>query len=575
VIGARGESNTVSGGALKVVASTGESACPGIRFRVVGTTQVQAIPGSTTDGIECETSFVVQDPNKFTSSGDRNGTIHWTFDGLPRPPASVTQASYDSGRITLSVDPGRASDAFPKLTGFAIRQDGGSKVVATCSANGACPAITALTNLEHHQYSAFAVNAKGNESTSAPSVEAWSYAKPSLGTVSVTTVADPRLTTNKQGAVTIAISGSEKAVSGYQITGSRTTVPSSNGGATVTLQYDVGPQQIHITPVTTGDPPNAAGPTAADAADTYSVKVAGLPIISDYSPVATSSSVTLSKLSVDENSSTIAVQKVYVAFIAARPSCSTDGGGTLVVSGGDGATSPSPTIGGLTENRVYTVFACATNGFGLAVSAEKQAFTTSVPPAPPAFSYTVATTPTNGLYAISLDASQVAPPAGTGYSLQWSDSWDAGSNSLSANYVNRDPLITAKWCVDRASSFGGQVCGPATTATSATPGAQWQVQVQGATGGLVCRQGQSLGNPRVDGSNGVAGRGAATFASAEYRDAADAVTTQGSPPARVPDDATSVRSVKGKLTWNSGDPNVGGLAPYSWDIQTAAVACTP
>lgn len=576
VIGLKGESNELKDGKLTVVSSVGDSACPGISFAVVGSSSIKASWSGFPDGLACQTSFVVKDVNGFQSSLERNGTIHWSFEGLPRAPASVHQTAYGDERITLAIDPGKATDAYPALARFVVRQDDNKKVVAVCGPNGACPDITGLTNLEHHRFSAYAVNSTGEESQQSATTEAWSFAKPSLGTVSADPAYDPSWTDPKRGLARIEITGSEGSVTGYRITGADATVPRTGDSTTVQLAYKVGSASIKITPVTSSDPPQANGPTTADAENSYTVKIASVPGISDYSATATANSVTFAKLSVDRNNSDRPSKTLYGVYKFAAPACAVDAsGGNLQMGGGDATISDQPTIGNLESNETYRLIACTTNGFGLAVSKTETAFTASTPQQPPAITYHVAAAPVQSspsgaaLYKLTLDNEAAAGTTGDPKTeARWTN-WSTSSHST--DQTNTDPQISVVWCLKQAPI---DLCGNRSTATAAAGSATQQISVQGNTyTGMTCTKGGTLTGEAVS----FTGHGAVSITSFRYHhpnaDNADEVVTVANS-AAVPADATSVDTVTAKLAWAAGDPTVAGLNDYQWTIASATQSIT-
>ncbi|WP_152649183.1 Ig-like domain-containing protein [Demequina flava] len=175
VIGGSGEVNPLPGTPLELESVNAAGTCTGVTFSKASETSIRASWTGSTSGTVCDATFVVVDAQGRQSSGDRAGQISLDLQGFPAGPASISQAAYGDGSVTLSVDPGAASSAYPAITGFTITS-GGSEVT-TCSAQGACGEITGLSNGQKAQYTAVARNDVGASKSSATTT-AWSYAPP-------------------------------------------------------------------------------------------------------------------------------------------------------------------------------------------------------------------------------------------------------------------------------------------------------------------------------------------------------------------------------------------------------------
>ncbi|MBA8816911.1 hypothetical protein FHX48_002004 [Microbacterium halimionae] len=272
VIGASGEVNPLPGTPLEVVGVRTTGACVGVSFAVSSTSAVTASWSQDAPGATCSAAFTVRDAQGRQTSAERDGRILLDLQGYPKAPASVRQASYDNGSLTLAVDPGAAREAYPALTGFTIRSNG--QVVAQCSTAGACPAISA-PNGERRTYEAWAVNSVG-ESKSSVQATAWAYKTPATPSqISASPVVTPDGT---GGVVSLTIGQVESAETG-------SLVISSAAGDTITV--NVGPNQrsvqvpsfrvganvstaITVTPVSRFDlPPGLDGVTSGAAATAY------------------------------------------------------------------------------------------------------------------------------------------------------------------------------------------------------------------------------------------------------------------------------------------------------------------
>lgn len=561
VIGLPGEYNYFAdAGALKVV-QLQPSTCPGVTFSIAGGASIRASWSGEIDGVECTVGFVVEDQagTKHRSTGDGNGTVTWRFNGLPRAPASVTQVAYDDGRIQLAVDPGDARSAFPALTGFEIVRDGGKEIVATCGATGACTVIRTNQNLDHHQYTAYAVNSEGRSLT-APSVEAWSYALPTLGRVTVDPVYDPAITSRTTGAVRITITGSEQDVTAYDLNQGSGTLARSGDSTTATLAYPVGKLDLTITPVTSSGPPDAQGPTATDAANSSSITVAGSPAVTANGTASSGeTSVTLSGAAIDANRSARPTQAVYYAYRSAAPTCAVDAsGGNPVVSGGDAVVSNTTTVSGLDSNLSYQVGACLSNGYGFAMTQPRSAFTAKQPVTPSSITYTVEARVdgngynTDGDYTIVVDEA-AAQSQDRLFTPVWTN-YDPNRNQ--ATITGSDPQISVKYC----AIYNADYCSAPIAVTPVDNAAAYQMQVDGQSG-VSCVAGSPL---RVTAS-GIGSLGAVSILSATFYDGSGTELTGIDPNGTIPNSVHDVRNVKAIVTWYDGSP-VANLPDYTWGV---------
>lgn len=208
VVAAAGEVNPLPRTPLRLdgVRATGE--CEGVEFEQVSRDSVRASWTEDAPGATCTASFSVIDAQGRRTNGDRDGTILFDLQGFPRAPAAIVQTQYGDRTLTLRVDPGEARQAYPALTGFAVRS--GAQIVATCSPEGVCPAISA-PNGEERVYTAVAVNDVG-ESAESVRTSGWAYEVP--GTPSAV-VAAPIVTGGEGNLVSLRIEGIDVAGTAY------------------------------------------------------------------------------------------------------------------------------------------------------------------------------------------------------------------------------------------------------------------------------------------------------------------------------------------------------------------------
>ncbi|MCT9820630.1 Ig-like domain-containing protein [Microbacterium sp. W1N] len=274
VIGAAGEVNPLPGTPLTLVSVTDPVACPGVSFRLAGPGVVRASWGAETPGAaDCTGAFTVADAQGRQSSGDRDGRVTLDLQGLPAAPTRVDWTGYTSTGVTLRVIGG--SPSYPSIDGYRITASG--RVVATCDASGACPAISAPAG-ERITYQARSFNAVG-ESRTAVEVTAWSYASPAAPT-SGTFEPTPNGTTG--GVATITVSGIDTSTGFIRLaggSGGEVTLP-VRGDTVVFRDYVIGsnaPTTLTATPLTRFDLPSVPGGSQEGSALSFRANGIGAP----------------------------------------------------------------------------------------------------------------------------------------------------------------------------------------------------------------------------------------------------------------------------------------------------------
>ena len=548
VIGVPGEVN-IYRTALTLQSVSAPASCTGVTMEVADAANVRASWTSDAPGGKCTASFVVKDPQGKISSDDRNGSVLLDLQGFPKAPSSVIQSYYDNGLIRLSVNPGPATAAYPPLSGFKIYQ--GTSVVATCPASGVCPDITGLVNGDDKTYDAVAFNDVG-DSKSKVSTIAWAYARPEVGTVTITPDYRTGVTDENNGHVTVTIVGTDTSVKSYSVTGKSTEVTRDGSGTTeVSLNFPVGAKTISVSAISTIPvPTNGTGPQS----DVYSetVQVAGKPKVQSLGSASSggSTSIKVSGTSFSANSGETPMKAWYVASTSSV-SCTADsttgdyvsapafsGGGTETTAG-----SGSITISGLTEWTTYNIAVCAWNGFGVTKADLGQAVPYDVGsiPTPADYTYLVSDGSSNGQFIIQKPTSPNPVPGG--YYEKFGN-WASGSG---ATVQGADPAISVKFC--RNIFFVGEVCG---IVSDVGPGSasEWQVKTTG-TPFVTCATGTVTA-----GVSGTPTPGASIISFEYYSaDDDDWYPWDGNP---LPGDATEVRNVNANFTW------AGTAYLYDW-----------
>lgn len=279
VIGAAGEVNPLPRTPLEVVDVRPTGACAGVAFRVASPTSVVATWTADAPGATCTATFSVRDAQSRMTSAQRDGRVLLDLLGYPKAPASVSQTAYADGSLTLRVDPGEARQAYPALSGFAVRWNG--QTVAQCSAEGVCPAIDA-PNGEERTYEAFAVNGVG-ESRTGVRTSGWAYDPPPAPSE---VTASPVVTDGEGGVVSLAIEGLVPSETGSveisSATGERVRVPVGRNQTRLDVaSYRVGTNAatpITVTPFSRFALPPGLGGSESGAAATAMGNGVGAPM---------------------------------------------------------------------------------------------------------------------------------------------------------------------------------------------------------------------------------------------------------------------------------------------------------
>ena len=305
----------------------------------------------------------------------------------------MTTVGYTRSTVVLEVPLGEAANAHPAVTSVTIMQDG-APANASCSASGAvyrCT-VSGLVTGAPHSFTAVAVNSVGaSAATSAHT--SWAYAPPEVSNVTATPVYRPGVTDTTRGVAALTIDSSNDAAS-FRVQETGEVIQRQGPTTTADIVLSPGGQSVTIVPISQFQPP-AGNIGNEGGAFSVSVQVAGAPYFDPRSPTATpvsNSSVNVSGIAAQGNGSTQALNVVYVAWRSGNVSCSADGNGGLIVSGG--ITSSSPSIGGLDQYKRYNVKACVSNGFGVGESNTTSVFTfVSVDGPGGNTTYSVATSP--------------------------------------------------------------------------------------------------------------------------------------------------------------------------------------
>lgn len=345
--------------------------------------------GGQAPGGQCVIPFVVSDAQGRTGTG----TLTLDLQGFPQAPASVTTVGFTRTTVVLEVPLGEAGRAHPAVSGVTILQDG-SPANASCTPAGGvyrCT-VSGLVNGAPHAFTAAAVNAVGTSASTSPHTS-WAYAAPVVSNATASPVYRPGTSDRGRGAVALSIDATDDALS-FRIEETGEVINRTGATTSADIVLTPGAQTITIVPISQFQPPTGGGNEGGGFRT--SVTAAGTVYFdpgSTQAGAASNTSVNVSGIAAQANGSALGVDVVYVAWRSGNASCSADGNGRLSVSGAE-VQSSSPSLQGLQQYQVYSVKACASNGYGVAESSTTSVFTFTFVNGPGGdTTYTVATTP--------------------------------------------------------------------------------------------------------------------------------------------------------------------------------------
>ncbi|QAY60236.1 hypothetical protein ET475_09700 [Microbacterium protaetiae] len=536
VIGAAGEVNPLPGTPLELVDVRDGGLCTGVTFSVADASHVRATWAKDTAGQTCTAAFSVRDAQGRTTAGERDGQLLLDLHGYPKAPAAIVQSGYGDGSVSLRVDAGAASQAYPALTGFVVRYKG--DVVARCSADGVCPDIKA-PNGEARQYEAKAVNSVG-ESAGAVTTTAWAYdAPPTPAKVS----AQPIVTGNGDGGmISITVDGIDAAkTAALRITsegGDSVDIDVRRGATSVSVpSYRIGSNSA--TPLTVTPMSRFTLPPGFDGSTTGQAKT----ILANGVGAPKNPDLTLTASSDDADNTTI----------KASGSATANGAGSQVRYGivldGDRcvATESSASAQFVVDaGRTYTYRLCAESFVGDTSFGRVETTAQTVAKAgngPKGYTYTVAAKPDVDAGAHRAEWTIKDDPTSTEDVPRFAKVRFSG---LDSSTFDRDPGIEVWYDY-------GIFSGPHSTVTAAADSAPYQVWAQWQL--KVCTGGQNL--QASGSSSGNSATVSFDYSKASYKDVygnALEVATAGV----VPDYAVSVSGVTVTVTW-----------PSTWGLNNA------
>jgi hypothetical protein len=540
VIGAAGEVNPLPATPLELVTVDNPTQCPNVSFTVANNSTIRASWTEAAVGAACTANFVVKDAQDRQSLGDRVGSVTVDLQGYPQAPSSLSLKSFGDKTVTLAVNPGAASNAYPAISGFVILRAGAE--VARCGASGQdCTPITGLTNGQRVNFEARSVSAVGESRLNNPTITAWAYRAPTIESVTATPAYVAGQTSPTRGVVSVTINTADPEVRAFTVTGASGEVPRTGNRTQLTVVVPTSTPTITVTPLSEFEAPD--GGSSSGTTVTIGIRVAGSPILDTLTQASVgTSSITAAPLAVDANGSVKPTEILYLAYLSGgSASCQvSSSGGSLTATVVNGVQSTSPTLTGLQSNARYTVKACASNGFGVSESNTFTAIPFDAPASPTGYSYSITDGSSNGNYLIQLNPGSAAP---AGFTAVYT-----GLNTFGSELA-----VTVAFCLTEDSARCGESAVVTPTNTSAT--VQFRATPNPATR---CDIGSALA--AVVNADEVLG--AVTQVEVLLAGSTDwvALTNPSDP---IPETTTSVRA---DYSWTS--PGTTALTPYR-------LTCTP
>lgn len=550
VVGALGEVNPLAGTSLELVEVRPTGVCTGISFAVTSPSQVTASWTPDAPGATCTASFTLRDAQGRRTTGERDGRLVLELQGFPQTPASVAQAAYGNGTLTLHVDPGAAGLAFPAVTGFEVRSAGA--VVATCSPAGDCPAVAA-PNGEQREYEVVAVNAIGTSHQSVRTV-AWAYAPPAAPAA---VSAAPVVTAGGGGIVSLAIDGVDAAATGsleiVSPVGETAVVAVGAGQTRVVLpSFTVGANTataVTITPLSRFPVPPGVGPGPGGGTVVVLAGGVGAPVQAALTLTATSAGGGLADVD--------AVASALPGGDGAQLRWGIVPGGQSCTTSPDGQTRR---FAGMPDGRLYTFDLCVESWIGgqsygrATVSADVRAVQSGA--APTGYTFVVGPTPHydagGGRADWTIDVPPASPETPPNENVVAFSGYPSGVFDV-------DPGIGVRY--DHVAGWWQSAWGAATPAPGSAP-----YQVQARWWVDACIGGGRL-SPQATSSGGLASVGF-TVDAVQYLDAAGAPLAAPDP-WQVPVGAASVAGIGVVVDWSAQG---WGLQPA---VTTFSAVCSP
>lgn len=503
-----------SNGDVNYGAGSNKYACGKVSIKT-SADRIYATWSDKPEGAKCIVPYKVLD--REGRVGD--GTLEFSFEGIPGNVRSVTQVGYTGSSITLQIVPPTGS--FPEVTSFDIVDERGE--VSNCDIDESggitrclisnLDAYDGVNKANLHTYSVKAINAQGSSKSPRVIKDAYAYRAPkklSKSNIKAAAVYDPQITESAGVAEVTIFPVVDPSVARYEISGGvGNPVPKLTAGNFDSFKIRVQAKpgirsKITVSAYGRVDPP--VKDLVEDNSATWIGRVVGKPKIESITAKTLRSGPSwtgsLTAVNVSRNFSDQSVYAVFAMFPGGTtPRCDwsnsthTDvtvtGGSGIILARGDYPSSDaalenlkSPALANIQENTGYTPYVCISNSYAYATVFGKSLSTLS-DPAAGAFAYDISPTPNiikNGsgvvtsaewLVKIGREESKTGVTAWFNGTADKSGAW---SQTIKSTAFGTAPVIWVRYCMtadNKTCSQGDRKLEPVSVSRS------WQMRITG------------------------------------------------------------------------------------------------
>ena len=501
-----------SNGDVNYSAGSNKYACGKVTIKTAAD-RIYATWSDKPEGAKCVVPYKVLD--REGRVGD--GTLEFSFEGIPGNVRSVTQVGYSGSSVTLQVVPPTGS--FPDITTFEIVDERGE--VSNCDIDESGGITRCLiSNLEAydgvnkanlHTYSVKAINGQGASKTPRVLKDAYAYRAPkklAKSNLKAISVYDPQITESAGIAEVTIFPVVDPSVARYEISGGignpvKKLTSDNFDSFKIRVQAKPGIRsRITVSAYGRIDPP--VKDLIEDNSAVWIGRVVGKPKIQQVTSKTTRSGPTWTGTVTAVNSSrNFSDQSVYAVFAifpgGTTPRCDwsnsshtevtvTGGAGIILARGNYTASDQalenlkSPTLTNIQENLGYKPYVCISNSYAYA-TAFGESFSTLSDPAAGAFAYDISPNPiitkngsgvvTSAEWLVKLGREETKSGV-TAWFNGTADKSGAWSKTLRSNSFGTAPIIWVRYCItgdDKTCSSGDRKLEPISSTRS------WQMRI--------------------------------------------------------------------------------------------------
>lgn len=515
------------------------------------------------EGSKCVITYKVLD--REGRVGD--GSLEFSFEGIPGNVRSVTQVGYTGSSITLQIVPPTGS--FPDIGSFEIVDERGE--VSNCDIDESGGITRCLiSNLDPydgvnknnlHNYSVKAINGQGSSKTARVLKDAYAYRAPkklAKSNLKAASVYDPQITESAGVAEVTIFPVVDPSVARYEVSGGignpvKKLTADNFDSFKIRVQAKPGVRsKITVSAYGRIDPP--VKDLVEDNSAIWIGRIVGKPKVESVTSKTTRSGPSwtgnVTAVNASRNFSDQSVYAVFAMFPGGTtPRCdwsnsshtevTVTGGAGIIIAKGSYPSSDqvienlkSPTLTNIQENTGYKPYVCVSNSYAYA-TAFGESFSTLSDPAAGAFAYDISPNPT-----VTRNSSGVVTAAEwlvklgreetksgvTAWFNGTADKSGAWSKTLKSNTFGSAPVIWVRYCItgdDKTCSPGERKLEPVSTTRS------WQMRITAIESLLLVNSNNSATNLCTRGEEvdfRLAGDGLQTSSGRALWEIADAAT---------------------------------------------------